>query len=104
LTLADILLRLSIPSTQEVQYETQSQNLDKVIRQQVEEFFGQSLVLESIIHRYVGVAEATAMKKGVVENTAATSATFDFTKLFNELKEEMDHEQERHAAVESINR
>jgi chromosome partitioning protein len=80
------------------------QNLDRVIRQQVEEFFGQSLVLESIIHRYVGVAEATAMKKGVVENTAATSATFDFTKLFNELKEEMDHEQERHAAVESINR
>jgi cellulose biosynthesis protein BcsQ len=80
------------------------QNLDKVIRQQVEEFFGQSLVLESIIHRYVGVAEATAMKKGVVENTAATSATFDFTKLFNALKEEMDHEQERHAAAESINR
>ena len=80
------------------------QNLDRVIRQQVEEFFGQSLVLESIIHRYVGVAEATAMKKGVVENTAATSAIFDFTKLFNELKQEMDHEQERHAAVESINR
>ncbi len=44
------------------------------------------------------------MKKGVVENTAATSATFDFTKLFNELKEEMDHEQERHAAAESVNR
>jgi chromosome partitioning protein len=80
------------------------QNLDKIIRQQVEEFFGQSLVLESVIHRYVGVAEATAMKKGVVENTAATSATFDFTKLFNELKQEMDYEQERHAAVESINR
>jgi chromosome partitioning protein len=80
------------------------QNLDKVIRQQVEEFFGQSLVLESIIHRYVGVAEATVMKKGVVENIAATSATFDFTKLFNELKQEMTHAQERHAAVESINR
>jgi chromosome partitioning protein len=31
------------------------QNLDRVIRQQVEEFFGQSLVLESIIHRYVGI-------------------------------------------------
>ena len=42
-------------------------------------------------------------KKGVVENTAATLATFDFTKLFNELEEEMDHEQE-HAAAESINR
>jgi hypothetical protein len=70
------------------------QNLDKIIRQQVEDFFGQSLVLESIIHRYVGVAEATAMKKGVVENSVASSATFDFMKLFNELKREMNYEQE----------
>jgi len=31
------------------------QNLDKIIRQQVEDFFRQSLVLESIIHRYVRV-------------------------------------------------
>ncbi len=80
------------------------QNLDKIIRQQVEDFFGPSLVLESIIHRYVGVAEATAMKKGVVENAVASSATFDFTKLFNELKKEMKHEQERQGTVESINR
>jgi chromosome partitioning protein len=80
------------------------QNLDKIIRQQVEDFFGPSLVLESIIHRYVGVAEATAMKKGVVENSLASSATFDFTKLFNELKQEMSHEQERQGAVESIHR
>jgi hypothetical protein len=80
------------------------QNPDKVIRQQVEEFFGQSLILESIIHQYVGVSDAAAMKKGVVENSAATSVTFDFTKLFNELKEEMDHEKERHAAIEIIHR
>jgi hypothetical protein len=40
------------------------QNLDKFIRQQIEEFFGPSLVLKSVIHRCVGVAEATAMKKG----------------------------------------
>jgi chromosome partitioning protein len=80
------------------------QNLDKIIRQQVEDFFGPSLVLESIIHRYVSVAEATAMKKGVVENAVASSATFDFTKLFNELKREMSHEQDRQRAVESIHR
>src|SRR5262249_55349482 len=49
------------------------QNLDRIIRQQVEEFFGPSLVLETIIHRYVGVAEATSMKRGVVENSSATS-------------------------------
>ena len=79
-------------------------NLDKIIRQQVEDFFGPSLVLESIIHRYVGVAEATAMKKGVVESSTTSSATFDFMKLFNELKREMRHEQERQGAVESLHR
>jgi len=80
------------------------QNLDKIIRRQVEEFFGPSLVLESVIHRYVGVAEATAMKRGVVESSTTSSATFDFMKLFNELKGEMRHEQERQRSVESIHR
>jgi chromosome partitioning protein len=80
------------------------QNMDKIIRQQVEDFFGPSLVLESVTHRYVGVAEATAMKKGVVENDVARSATFDFTKLVNELKREMSHEQERQGTAESVNR
>ena len=77
-------------------------NLDKIIRQQVEDFFGPSLVLESIIHRYVGVAEAAAMKKGVVENSMTTSATFDFMKLYNELKREMINEQERQRAIDSV--
>ena len=80
------------------------QNLDKIIRQQVEEFFGPSLILESIIHRYVSVAEATAMKKGVVESSAASSATFDFMKLFNELRQEISHEQERQGAAKSVRR
>jgi chromosome partitioning protein len=80
------------------------QNLDKIIRQQVEDFFGPSLVLESIIHRYVGVAEATAMKKGVVENSSTSSATFDFMKLFNELKQETSHEQERQGTTKSLHR
>ena len=80
------------------------QNLDKIIRQQVEDFFGQSLVLESVIHRYVGVAEATAMRKGVVESSATSSATFDFMKLFNELKREMSHEQKRQGTAESLHR
>ena len=79
-------------------------NLDKIIRQQLKDFFGPGLVLESIIHRYVGVAEATAMRKGVVERSTTSPATFDFMKLFNELKREMGHEQERQGAVESIHR
>ncbi len=70
----------------------------------MEDFFGSSLVLESVIHRYVGVAEATAMRKGVVESSAASAATFDFMKLFNELKKERRHEQKGPGAVESINR
>jgi len=78
------------------------QNLDRIIRQQVEHLFGRSLVLESVIHRHVGVAEAAAMRKGVVENSITSSATFDFMNLFNELKREMINEQKRQRAVESI--
>ena len=78
------------------------QNLDRIIRQQVEHLFGRSLVLESVIHRHVGVAEAAAMRKGVVENSMTSSATFDFMKLFNELEREMINEQKRQRAVESI--
>ncbi len=80
------------------------QNLDRMIRQQVEDFFGSSLVLESVIHRYVGVAEASAMRKGVVESSTTSASTFNFVKLFNELKQEMDHEQKRQGTVESIHR
>jgi chromosome partitioning protein len=80
------------------------QNLDKLIRQQVQEFFGSSLVLESVIHRCVVIAEATAMKKGVVENSTTSFATFDFMKLCNELKKEMSHEQAKQRAVESSHR
>ena len=80
------------------------QNLDKIIRQQVEEFFGPSLVLESIIHRYVGVAEATAMKKSVVESSTTSSATFDFMKLFSELHQEINHEQEKQGTAQSLRR
>ncbi len=43
-------------------------NLDRLIRLQAQDFFASSLVLESVIHRYIGVAEATAVQKGVVEN------------------------------------
>jgi cellulose biosynthesis protein BcsQ len=80
------------------------QSLDRLIRQEVEQFFGSSLVMESVIHRYVGVAEATAIRKGVVENSTTSAATFDFMRLFNELKRELSHEQERQGSVESIHR
>ena len=80
------------------------QILDREIRRQVEEFFGSSLVLETVIHRYVGVAEATAMRKGVVESSTTSAATFDFMKLFNELKKEMRHEQKGQGTAESIHR
>jgi len=56
------------------------------------------------LHRHVRIAEATAMKKGVVESSTTSSATFDFMKLFNELKREMSHEEKRQGTVESIHR
>ncbi len=61
-------------------------------------------MLETVIHRYVGVAEATATRKGVVESSTTSAATFNFMKLFNELNKEMRHEQKGQGAVERINR
>ena len=40
----------------------------------------------------------------VTNGRTTSSATFDFMKLFNELKREMRHEQERQGAVESLHR
>jgi chromosome partitioning protein len=70
------------------------QNLDKQIRRQVEEFFGPELVLETTIHKNVGIAEAAALHKAVVEYSPIASGTFDFTKLTQELIQETGHEQE----------
>jgi hypothetical protein len=52
----------------------------------------------------VGVAEATAMKKSVVESSATSSATFDFMKLFSELNQEISHEQEKQGTAKSVRR
>jgi chromosome partitioning protein len=68
------------------------QNLDKEIRKRVEEFFGPELVLETIIHKNVGIAEAAALQKSVVEYSSFASGTFDFTKLTQELIQETPHE------------
>ena len=70
------------------------QNLDKQIRRQVEAFFGPELVLETAIHKNVGIAEAAALHKAVVEHSAIASGTFDFTKLTQELLQETVNEQE----------
>ena len=43
------------------------------------------------------------MRKGVVESATTSAATFDFMKLFNELKREMNHEQKGEGTVERIN-
>lgn len=70
------------------------QNLDKQIRRQVEAFFGPELVLETPIHKNVGIAEAAAPHKAVVEYSPIASGTFDSTKLTQELLEETGNEQE----------
>ena len=69
------------------------QNLDKEIRKRVEEFFGPDLVLETVIHKNVGIAEAAALQKSVVEYSAIASGTFDFTKLTQELIQETPYEE-----------
>jgi chromosome partitioning protein len=69
------------------------QNLDKEIRKRVEEFFGPDLVLETLIHKNVGIAEAAALQKSVVEYSPIASGTFDFTKLTQELIQETAYEE-----------
>jgi chromosome partitioning protein len=69
------------------------QNLDKEIRKRIEDFFGTELVLETVINKNVGIAEAAASQKAVVEYSPLESGTFDFTKLTRELLEEANHEE-----------
>jgi chromosome partitioning protein len=69
------------------------QNLDKEIRKRVEQFFGPELVLETVIHKNVGIAEAAALQKSVVEYSPIASGTFDFTKLTQELIQETVYEE-----------
>lgn len=71
------------------------QNLDKRIRQQVEAFFGEELVLETAIHKNVAIAEAASINKSVIEYAPAVSGSFDFTKLAKELIGERHYEKER---------
>ena len=70
-----------------------AQNLDKEIRKRVELFFGTELVLETVIHKNVGIAEAAALQKSVVEYSSFASGTFDFTKLTQELIQETTYEE-----------
>jgi chromosome partitioning protein len=69
------------------------QNLDKEIRKRVEQFFGSELVLETVIHKNVGIAEAAALQKSVVEYSSFASGTFDFTRLTQELIQETNYEE-----------
>jgi chromosome partitioning protein len=39
------------------------QNLDKEIRKRIEEFFGEELVLETVINKNVGIAEAPPFRR-----------------------------------------
>jgi hypothetical protein len=39
-----------------------------------------------------------------VESSTTSAATFDFMRLFNELKRELNHEQKGQGSVESIHR
>lgn len=68
------------------------QNLDKEIRKRVEAFFGPELVLQTVIHKNVGIAEAAAAHKAVAEYSTIASGTFDFTKLTQELTQEIGYE------------
>jgi cellulose biosynthesis protein BcsQ len=59
----------------------------------VEDFFGPDLVLQTPIHKSVGIVEAIMLQKAAIEYSPATSGAFDFNKLTQELIEDIADEQ-----------
>lgn len=75
------------------------QNLDKQIRQRIEEFFGEELVLKTAIHKNVTIAEAAAMHKAIIEYAPNASGTLNFVQLTKELLKDIHHEEEQTRAT-----
>lgn len=74
-----------------------SQNLDRDIRHEIEEQFG-SLMLSSVIHKNVRLAEATSAHQPIIEYDRTSSGAFDYIRLTKELLNEYEPEEEKRAS------
>ncbi len=73
------------------------QNLDRDIKKEVFEFFG-GLMIQTIIHKNVKLAEAASAHQPVVEYDRTAAGSFDFIKLSKELLSEYEPEEEVRSA------
>jgi len=69
------------------------QTIDRQIRQQVLERFGDNLVFQTTIPRLVAFSEAQARLGAVIEHSPESPGTFAFRKLAAEIKEVFDNEE-----------
>ncbi len=76
------------------------QNLDRDVKNEVSDFFG-GLMIQSIIHKNVRLAEAPSAAKSIIEFDASAPGSFDFLKLSKELLVEYEPETEKRTAKRS---
>lgn len=81
---------------------TNRQNLDKSIRNQVINIFTEDYVFNTTIPRAVGISEATAYLKSVIENAPESAGSFAFRKLVSEIKTTLGDEQETAETIRRI--
>lgn len=73
------------------------QNLDRDIKNEVSEFFG-GLMIQTIIHKNVRLAEAASASQPIIEFDASAPGSFDFLKLSKELLAEYEPEEQTRSA------
>lgn len=81
-----------------INYYDQRQNLDREVSQEIEEFF-ESLLLSTVVHKNVKLAESASAGKAIIDYNRQCSGYFDFMKLSKELLD--IYERRRKAEAES---
>jgi chromosome partitioning protein len=74
------------------------QNLDRDVKAEVADFFG-GLMIQSIIHKNVKIAEAASASQPVIEFEPTAPGSFDFLKLSKELLSEYEPETQKRAST-----
>jgi chromosome partitioning protein len=73
------------------------QNLDRDVKNEVSDFFG-GLMIQTIIHKNVRLAEAPSAAQSIIEFDASAPGSFDFLKLSKELLAEYEPETQTRSA------
>jgi len=82
-----------------INYYDQRQNLDREMSEEIEKFF-ESLLLTTVIHKNVKLAESASAGKPIIDYNRQCSGYFDFMKLTKELLD--IYERRRKVEAESL--